>query len=124
MPRVKTGPYTKQRRRKWLNDAKGYWGGRSKLYKTARLQVIHAWMSAYKERRRKKRVYRALTITRINAGLEPYDLSYSQFIHGLKLAGVEVDRTALSELAIESSEDFGQLVGLAKETLAAKAKAS
>jgi len=119
MPRVKTGPYTKARRKKWLKDAKGYWGGKSRLYKPARLQVMHAWMSAYKERRRKKRVFRSLAITRINAGLEPHDLSYSKFIHGLKLAGMELDRTVISEVAIQSPEDFGQLVEIAKEQLAA-----
>jgi len=117
MPRVKTGPYTKARRKKWLKAAKGYWGGKSKLYKTARQQVVHAGVSAFKERRRKKRVFRSLAITRINAGLEPHDFSYSKFIHGLKLAGVELDRTVISEMAITAPDDFAQLVGIAREQL-------
>lgn len=119
MPRVKTGPYTKARRKKWLKDAKSYWGGKSKLYRTARQQVVHAGVSAFKERRRKKRVFRSLTITRINAGLETHDLSYSQFICGLKKAGVELDRSVISEIAVQAPEDFAQLVGIAREQLAA-----
>jgi len=122
MPRVKTGPYTKARRKKWLKDASGYWGGKSKQYKTARLAVMHAWMSAYKERRRKKRVFRSLMITRINAGLETHDLSYSRFIYGLKLAGMELDRSVISEMAIHSPEDFAQLVGIARDSIASVPK--
>ncbi|MEO0082240.1 MAG: 50S ribosomal protein L20 [candidate division WOR-3 bacterium] len=119
MPRVKTGPYTRARRKKWLKNAKGYWGAKSRLYKSARLQVMHAWMSAYKERRRKKRVFRALAVTRINAGLAPFGISYSKFIRGLKLAGTELDRTVVAELAVQAPEDFGRLVELAKEQLTA-----
>ncbi len=117
MPRVKTGPYTKRRRKKWLAAAKGYWGARAKLYKTARRQVMHGLISAYRERRRKKRVFRALMIIRINAGLRSHDINYSHFIHGLKLAGVELDRSVLSDMAIHSPDDFAQIVGLAKEQL-------
>jgi len=118
MPRVKNGPYTKQRRRKWLSAAKGYWGGKSKQYKSARQQVMKALMSAYKERRRKKRVFRSLMIIRINAALDLHDMSYSSFIHGLKVAGVTLDRSALSEMAHSAPEDFTRLVELARETLA------
>jgi len=118
MARVKTGPVTKQRRKKWLKQAKGYWGGKSRLYKSARLQVMHGLLSAYRDRKQKKRVFRSLMITRINAALEPHDLSYSRFIHGLKLAGVSLDRSVLSEVAIHSPEDFAQLVQLAKKSLA------
>lgn len=117
MPRVKTGPYTKQRRKKWLRAARGYWGGRSRLYKTARQAVIHAGVVAYKERRRKKRTFRSLTIVRINAALRPLELSYSQFIHGLDLAGVTLDRFVLSEMAIHHPDDFVQLVATAKAAL-------
>ncbi|MGQ9678931.1 MAG: 50S ribosomal protein L20 [bacterium] len=117
MPRVKTGPVTKQRRKKWLKQAKGYWGGKSRLYKTARLQVMHGLLSAYRDRKQKKRVFRGLMITRINAALRPYDLSYSRFLHGIKLAGVELDRSVISELALKSPEDFAQLVALAKQHL-------
>lgn len=76
MPRVRTGVATKQRRRKWLSQAKGFWGSRSKLYRPARLQVMHGLISAYRERKRKKRTYRALMITRINAALRPLDMNY------------------------------------------------
>lgn len=122
MPRVRTGPYTKQRRKKWLSAARGYWGGRSKLYKPARLQVIHGLLSAYRERRRKKRVFRSLMITRINAALEPHDLSYSSFVHGLKQAGLEVDRSVLAEIAVRSPEDFSQFVAVAREGLSRAVK--
>jgi large subunit ribosomal protein L20 len=123
MPRVKTGPYTKQRRKKWLRDAKGYWGGRSRLYQTARQAVIHAGTSAYKERRRKKRTFRSLAIIRLGAALTPLELSYSKFIHGLNLAGITMDRFVLSELAIHQPEDFAQIVAMSKEALAAEAAA-
>jgi len=118
VPRATSGRYTKQRRKKWLKQARGYWGARSKLYKTARLQVMHGLISAYRERRKKKRRYRALMITRINAGLRPHGINYSRFIHALKLAGVEVDRSVLSEMAIHAPEDFAQLASMAKEQLA------
>lgn len=117
MARVKTGPVTRKRRKKWLKQAKGYWGGKSRLYKSARLQVMHGLLSAYRDRKQKKRVFRSLMITRINAALEPHDLSYSRFIHGLKLAGVSLDRSVLSEVAIHAPEDFAQLVQLAKKKL-------
>lgn len=114
MPRVKTGPVTRRRRKKWLKRAKGYWGAKSKLYKTARLQVMKALQSAYRERKRKKRTYRALWITRITAALKPFALSYNRFIHGLKLHNIDLDRKVLSELAIRYPDDFKTLVELAK----------
>lgn len=113
MPRVKNGPYTRQRRRKWLSAAKGYWGGKSKLYKTARQQVMKALMSSYKERRRKKRVFRSLMITRINAALRPHGMAYGEFVHGLKLAGVALDRSVLSEIAHRQPDDFVSLIEVA-----------
>lgn len=124
MPRVRSGPQTKRRRKGWLSAARGYWGGRSKLYKSARQQVMHGLTSAHRERRRKKRTFRSLMIARINAGLEGHDLNYSRFIHGLRLAGVTVDRSVLSELAIQAPEDFGLFVEAAAgalKSLAAKA---
>lgn len=123
MPRVKTGPYTKQRRKKWLRDAKGYWGGRSRLYQTARQAVIHAGTSAYKERRRKKRTFRSLAIIRLGAALKPLELSYSKFIHGLNVAGITLDRFVMSEMAIHQPEDFAQIVAMSKEALAQEAAA-
>ncbi len=117
MPRVKTGPATRKRRKKWLKRAKGYWGAKSKLYKTARLQVMKALQSAYRERKRKKRVFRSLWIVRINAALKPHSLSYSKFINGLKLAGIELNRKSLAEIAVRSPEDFNQIVTLVKNQL-------
>ena len=121
MPRVKNGPYTKQRRKKWLRDAKGYWGGRSRLYQTARQAVIHAGTTAYKERRRKKRTFRSLAIIRLGAALKPLEMNYSKFIHGLNVAGVTLDRFVLSEMAIHQPEDFAQIVALSREALAKEA---
>ncbi|MCX7784710.1 MAG: 50S ribosomal protein L20 [candidate division WOR-3 bacterium] len=117
MPRVTTGPATRKRRKKWLKRAKGYWGAKSKLYKTARLQVMKALQSAYRERKRKKRTFRSLWIVRINAALKPHNLSYSKFINGLKLAGIEMNRKTLSELAVRSPKDFDQIVTLVKSRL-------
>ncbi len=118
MPRVKNGPATKQRRNKWLHDAKGYWGGRSRLFRTAHQAVIHAGVVAYKERRRKKRTFRSLAIIRLGAALKTLDTNYSKFIHGLNLAGITMDRFVLSEMAIHQPEDFAGIVTLAKEALA------
>lgn len=123
MPRVRSGPYTRQRRNKWLKQAKGYWGSRSKLYRPARLQVMHGLISAYRERKRKKRTYRALMITRINSALRPLDMNYSRFIHGLSKAGLELDRSVISEMAIQAPEDFGRLVETARQALADTASA-
>ncbi|MFO7675032.1 MAG: 50S ribosomal protein L20 [bacterium] len=122
MPRVTTGAATRQRRRKWLSQAKGYWGSRSKLYRPARLQVMHGLISAYRERKRKKRTYRALWITRINSALRPHGMNYSTFIHGLVVAGLELDRTVLSEMAIHSPEDFAGLVETVRAALEPEAK--
>lgn len=117
MPRVKTGPYTRQRRNKWLKQAKGFWGGKSRLYKSAREQVVHSFVSAYKERRRKKRVFRSLMITRIGAALDPLEFNYNRFINGLNRAGVILDRSVISEMSIHYPEDFVQLVDVAKAAL-------
>ena len=123
MPRVKNGPATKQRRNKWLHDAKGYWGGRSRLFRTAHQAVIHAGVNAYKERRRKKRTFRSLAIIRLGAALKTLDTNYSKFIHGLNLAGITMDRFVLSEMAIHQPEDFAGIVTLAREALAKEAEA-
>jgi large subunit ribosomal protein L20 len=117
MPRVKTGAYTRQRRKGWMKAARGYWGGRSKLYRTARMAVVKGLLSSYKERKRKKRVYRALWIVRLNAALKVHALSYSKFINALHKSNVEIDRRALSELAVQYPDDFGRVVELAKAKL-------
>ena len=97
--------------------AKGYRGGRSKLFRTATDAVDKALMYAYRDRRVRKRDFRKLWIARINAATRMHNLSYSKFIHGLKLAGVELDRKVLAELAISDPSGFAQIVGLASEQL-------
>jgi large subunit ribosomal protein L20 len=115
--RVKRGFKARKRRKKVLKLAKGYRGGRSKLFRTATDAVDKALMYAYRDRRVRKRDFRKLWIARINAATRMHNLSYSKFIHGLKLAGVELDRKVLAELAISDPSGFAQIVGLASEQL-------
>ena len=114
MPRTRNVPSTRKRRKKWLKAAKGYWGGKHRLYKTARVAVMKAWLSAYRERKRKKRVFRALWIIRINAALKSQGVKYSEFIHMLKKNEIELDRKTLAALAYERPEEFNSLVKLCK----------
>ncbi len=115
--RVKRGFKARKRRKKVLKLAKGFRGGRSKLFRTATDAVDKALMYAYRDRRVRKRDFRKLWIARINAATRMNNLSYSKFIHGLKLAGVELDRKVLAELAISDPSGFSQIVGLASEQL-------
>ncbi|MES0446496.1 MAG: 50S ribosomal protein L20 [Desulfobacterales bacterium] len=115
--RVKRGFKARKRRKKVLKLAKGYRGGRSKLFRTATDAVDKALMYAYRDRRVRKRDFRRLWIARINAATRMNNLSYSKFIRGLKLAGVELDRKVLAELAISDPSGFAQIVGLASEQL-------
>jgi len=115
--RVKRGFKARRRRNKVLKLAKGYRGGRSKLFRTAADAVDKALMFAYRDRRVRKRNFRKLWIARINAATRMNNLSYSKFIHGLKLAGVELDRKVLAELAISDPSGFSQIAGLASEQL-------
>jgi large subunit ribosomal protein L20 len=115
MPKTRNVPATRKRRKKWLKAAKGYWGAKHKLYKTARLAVMKAWLSAYRERKRKKRVFRSLWITRINAALKKQDMKYSQFIHILKQQQIILDRKTLAALAYEHPDEFNNLVDLCKD---------
>ena len=117
MTRVKGGSVSKTRRRKVLKEAKGYFGSKHRLYKTAQEQVFHSGVYAYRDRRKNKRNFRKLWITRINAGCRENDISYSKFINGLTLAGIEVNRKMLSELAIDDATSFTNLVNVAKEAL-------
>ena len=117
MPRVKGSPARNRRRKKILKEAKGYFGGRKNLYRVAKDAVEKGWEHAYRHRRTKKRDFRRLWITRINAAARQHDLSYSRFIHGLKEAGVELDRKALADLAVRSPEAFAALADRAKESL-------
>jgi large subunit ribosomal protein L20 len=111
--RVKRGYKARKRRKKVLKLAKGYRGGRSKLYRTAADAVDKALMYAYRDRRVRKRDFRQLWITRINAAARMNNLSYSKFIHGLKLANVEIDRKVLAELAISDPAGFAKIAELA-----------
>ncbi|MBQ9012272.1 MAG: 50S ribosomal protein L20 [Bacilli bacterium] len=120
MARVKTGYTTKQRHKKILKRAKGYFGSKHRLYKTAKEQLMHSGQYAYRDRRHKKRDFRKLWITRINAECRVNDISYSKFINGLNKAGVIVNRKMLSEMAIEDPKAFANLVKIAKDALNGK----
>lgn len=118
MVRVKNGAHRHQRHRKWLKRAKGYVGGRSKLYRTARVAVLRSGQYAYVHRRLKKREMRALWITRLNAAIRMRGLRYGQFIHGLKKAKIDLDRKQLSELAIHDAAGFDAVFDKVKLALA------
>ena len=115
MTRVKNSVATRARRKKVLKRAKGYFGSTHRLFKTAQEQVMHSERYAFRDRKQKKRDFRKLWITRINAGCRENGISYSRFIDGLNKAGVEVNRKMLSELAIYDKEAFANLVKVAKE---------
>jgi large subunit ribosomal protein L20 len=117
MARVKGGSKTRRRRKKWLKRAKGYWGAKSKLYRTAKIAVMKSLSYAYRDRRAKKREMRRLFISRINAASRQYGLSYSQFMNGLKKADIEIDRKILSELPIEDSNLFKTLIDISKDAI-------
>ena len=117
MPRAKGGSKTRQRRKKVMKMAKGYVGGRGRLYRSARETVERALAFAYRDRRVKKRTFRGLWITRIGAAAKLNGLSYSQMIKGLKQARVEIDRKVLAEIAVADMEGFSQLAHLAKSSL-------
>ena len=119
MARVKRGVTARARHKKILKKAKGYSQARRKLIKTAKQAVTKAGQYAFRDRRVRKRDFRALWIQRINAGARLHGLSYSRFMNGLKLAGVEVDRKVLSDLAIQDAAAFGALAAKAKAALAA-----
>jgi large subunit ribosomal protein L20 len=114
MPRAKGGPKTRQRRKKVLKKAKGYFGGRRKLYRSAAETVLRAGAFAYRDRRQKKRRARSLWIIRINAACRAAGMSYSVFMAGLKKAGILLDRKMLAELAVKDPAAFGKLAETAK----------
>lgn len=117
MARVKRGATRRRRNKRVLKQAKGFWGSRHRLFKTANVAVMHSMADSFVGRKRRKRDFRKLWISRINAAARQNGLSYSRFMHGLKLAGVEMNRKVLSEMAIHDSEAFTGLVELAKENL-------
>ena len=120
MARVRNGAVTKARHKKVLKQAKGYFGSKHRLYKTAKEQLMHSGQYAFRDRKQKKRDFRKLWIARINAACRNEGISYSRFIEGLTKAGVEVNRKMLSEIAINDSKAFKELVKVAKDGKAGK----
>ena len=120
MPRATSAPARNRRKKKILKAAKGYFGGRKNLFRTAKDAVEKGWEHAYRDRKNKKRTFRRLWIARINAAARENELSYSRFMNGLKRAGVELDRKALADLAVRSPDAFSALSDRAKEGLGAQ----
>ena len=116
--RVKGGFVTRRRHKKILDMTKGQWGSRSKLFRRANEAMMKSYFYAYRDRRNRKRDFRRLWIARINAGTRQHGLSYSNFIHGLKLANVRLDRKALADLAVRDATAFAAVVDVAKNALA------
>lgn len=114
MARVKGGTVTRARRKKVLKLARGYFGSKHALFRTAKQQVMKSLMYAYRDRRQRKRDFRKLWITRINAAARMNGLSYNKFMHGLKVAGVDINRKVLAELAVTDQKAFAELVNVAK----------
>ena len=117
MPRVRRGTKRHDKRRRVLKLAKGYYGARSRAYRIAKQAVDRALAYSYRDRRQRKRQFRRLWITRINAGARLHGLSYSRMIDGLKKAGSQLDRKMLADLAVREPETFGRLAETAKEAL-------
>ena len=120
MARVKGGTTARARRKKVLKEASGYFGSKHRLFKTAKEQLLHSGVYAYRDRRQKKRDFRKLWITRINAACRENEISYSKFINGLNKAGLTVNRKMLSELAIDNAAAFADMVVIAKDALEGK----
>jgi large subunit ribosomal protein L20 len=119
MPRAKNGTSRRDRRRKIMRAARGYWGGRGRLFKTAKESVLKAMVHSYTHRKDRKHDFRRLWITRISAATRAEGVTYSQFMHGLELAGVTINRKALSNMAIEDPAAFKAIVARAREALPA-----
>ena len=119
MPRTTAAVARQKRKKKIFKAAKGYFGGRKNLYRTAKDAVEKGWEHAYRDRKKKKRNFRRLWIARINAATREHDLSYSRFINGLSRSGVELDRKVLADIAVRDPAAFAALVDRAKEELAA-----
>jgi large subunit ribosomal protein L20 len=119
MPRVKRGVTARARHKKVLDKAKGYYGARSRVFRTAEQAVTKAAQYAYRDRRTKKRNFRALWIVRINAAAREHGLSYSVFMNGLKKAAIEIDRKVLADIAVHDRTGFAALANQAKASLAA-----
>ncbi len=124
MPRVKRGFKLRRRRKRVLALAKGFTGPRSKLFRMANETIARALKYAYRDRRTRKREFRSLWITRINAAVRNNGINYSQFIHGLQIADIKIDRKVLSDMAIFDPQSFAQLVSIARENIQRKAPAA
>jgi len=120
MARVKRGVKARAKHKKILKAAKGYYGARSRVYRTAKQAVIKAGQYAYRDRKQRKRQFRSLWIIRISAALEPFNMSYNKFIHGLNLASIAIDRKILADLAVNDKAAFAAIVDQAKKVLAKK----
>jgi large subunit ribosomal protein L20 len=120
MARVKHGPASRRRRKRVLKTAKGQYGARSRLYRTAKESVARALAYSYRDRRAKKREFRSLWITRINAACKEFAISYSRFMNGLKKAKANINRKALADIAVHDKAGFGKLVEASKKALEKK----
>lgn len=117
MARVKNGLTSRKRRKKVLKQAKGYFGAKSTLYRTAKQAVMKSGQYAYRDRKQKKREFRKLWISRINAAARQHDISYSRLMNGLKIAEIDINRKMLSEIAIADDAAFAEIVAQAKNAL-------
>jgi large subunit ribosomal protein L20 len=117
MPRATSAVARHRKKKKYFRAARGYFGGRSKLWRIAKNAVERGWQYSYRDRKNRKREFRRLWITRINAAARQHDMSYSRFMNGLKLAGIEVNRKVLADLAVREPEAFGELVAQARSKL-------
>lgn len=117
MARVTVAVPRHRRKKKYLKAAKGYWGARSKLWRIAKNAVERGWAYSYRDRKQRKREFRRLWITRINAAVREHDLNYSRFMNGLKKAGIEVNRKVLADLAVRDPDAFAELARQAKASL-------
>ena len=121
MPRVKRSVHARKKRRKVLEQAKGYWGLKHSSYRHAKEQVEHSLVYAYRDRKVRKRTFRRLWIVRINAAARTHDLSYNEFVSGCRKAGIELDRKVLADLAVSDPAAFGKVAEQAKAALADRA---
>jgi large subunit ribosomal protein L20 len=121
MPRVKRSVHARKKRRKVLDQAKGYWGLKKKSYRLAKEQLDHSLVYAYRDRKNKKRTFRSLWIVRINAAARANGLSYNRFMAGVKAAGIELDRKSLADLAVSDPKAFATVAAQAKTALEAEA---
>ena len=117
MPRIKRGVTTRAKHKRILENAKGYYGRRNNVFRVANEAVMRAGQYAYRDRRNKKRVFRSLWITRINAAVRAEGLTYGQFIHALKLANIDLDRKVLADIAMHEAEAFSAIIAQAKAAL-------